>query len=297
MNTEIQQTFKIMSIQDMQNRYSDFAEFSKSILKKDLDYGVIPWVNKPSLLKPWAEKLRVAYGLGVEITRTGDTLSLDKDFYDVNYIATVTDKYWRTLAQCEWSANTMEDKYRYQRVMTDKKPSKEEADKLKAMKLGRWSKYWNDWVRMEKAEAKNRLSLKNTIQKMAQKRAFVGAMLIATWASEFFTQDVEDMNIWGAEVVEVKQEETKQEVKEEKKRFNQPEIKNLENDKEYINKFATPQELIEDIKKRYRVSKTKESEIEDIRTDNYWVVEEKDPKQIAEEKMAEPLDEEVDLPF
>lgn len=296
MDTEIQ-TFKIMSIQDMQNRYSDFAEFSKSILKKDMDYGVIPWVNKPSLLKPWAEKLRVAYGLGVEITRTGDTLSLDKDFYDVNYIATVTDKYWRTLAQCEWSANTMEDKYRYQRVMTDKKPTKEEADKLKAMKLGRWSKYWNDWVRMEKAEAKNRLSLKNTIQKMAQKRAFVGAMLIATWASEFFTQDVEDMNIWGAEVVEVKQEETKQEVKEEKKRFNQPEIKNLENDKEYINKFPTPQELIEDIKKRYRVSKTKESEIEDIRTDNYWVVEEKDPKQIAEEKMAEPLDEEVDLPF
>lgn len=297
MNTEIQQTFKIMSIQDMQNRYSDFAEFSKSILKKDLDYGVIPWVNKPSLLKPWAEKLRVAYGLGVEITRTGDTLSLDKDFYDVNYIATVTDKYWRTLAQCEWSANTMEDKYRYQRVMTDKKPSKEDADKLKAMKLGRWSKYWNDWVRMEKAEAKNRLSLKNTIQKMAQKRAFVGAMLIATWASEFFTQDVEDMNIWGAEVVEVKEEETKQEVKEEKKRFNQPELKNLENDKEYINKFPTPQELIEDIKKRYRVSKTKESEIEDIRTDNYWVVEEKDPKQIAEEKMSEPLEEEVDLPF
>lgn len=297
MNTEIQQTFKIMSIQDMQNRYSDFAEFSKSILKKDMDYGVIPWVNKPSLLKPWAEKLRVAYGLGVEITRTGDTLSLDKDFYDVNYIATVTDKYWRTLAQCEWSANTMEDKYRYQRVMTDKKPTKEDADKLKAMKLGRWSKYWNDWVRMEKAEAKNRLSLKNTIQKMAQKRAFVGAMLIATWASEFFTQDVEDMNIWGAEVVEVKQEETKQEVKEEKKRFNQPELKNLENDKEYINKFATPQELIEDIKKRYRVSKTKESDIEDIRTDNYWVVEEKDPKQIAEEKMAEPLEEEVDLPF
>lgn len=281
----------------MQNRYSDFAEFSKSILKKDMDYGVIPWVNKPSLLKPWAEKLRVAYGLGVEITRTGDTLSLDKDFYDVNYIATVTDKNWRILAQCEWSANTMEDKYRYQRVMTDKKPTKEEADKLKAMKLGRWNKYWDDWVRMEKAEGKNRISLKNTIQKMAQKRAFVGAMLIATWASEFFTQDVEDMNVWGAEVVEVKQEETKQEAKEEKKRFNQPEIKNLENDKEYINKFPTPQELIEDIKKRYRVSKTKESEIEDIWTDNYGVVEEKDPKQIAEEKMAEPLEEEVDLPF
>ena len=39
--TELQ-TFKIMGISDMQNRYNDFAEFSKSILKEKLDYGTIP---------------------------------------------------------------------------------------------------------------------------------------------------------------------------------------------------------------------------------------------------------------
>jgi len=33
----------------------------------------------------------------------------------------------------------------------------------------------------------------NTVQKMAQKRAFVGAVIIATNASEYFTQDLEDM--------------------------------------------------------------------------------------------------------
>ena len=32
---------------------------------------------------------------------------------------------------------------------------------------------------------------------MAQKRAFVGATLLATGASEFFTQDIEDMEIDG----------------------------------------------------------------------------------------------------
>lgn len=32
----------------------------------------------------------------------------------------------------------------------------------------------------------------NTLQKMAQKRALIGAVLIATGASEFFTQDLED---------------------------------------------------------------------------------------------------------
>ena len=46
---------------------------------------------------------------------------------------------------------------------------------------------------------------------MAQKRAFVGAMLIATGASEFYTQDVEDMDQFNPEVVnEVKEAVAKQ---------------------------------------------------------------------------------------
>ena len=40
----------------------------------------------------------------------------------------------------------------------------------------------------------------NTIQKMAQKRALVAATLIATSASEFFTQDVEDSDPYGRNV-------------------------------------------------------------------------------------------------
>ena len=40
---------------------------------------------------------------------------------------------------------------------------------------------------------------------MAQKRAYVGAILNATGASEFFTQDVEDMGIATSEVIEVKE--------------------------------------------------------------------------------------------
>jgi hypothetical protein len=40
----------------------------------------------------------------------------------------------------------------------------------------------------------------NTIQKMAQKRALVAATLIATSASEFFTQDVEDIDLFGKNI-------------------------------------------------------------------------------------------------
>src|SRR5207253_1530601 len=34
----------------------------------------------------------------------------------------------------------------------------------------------------------------NTLQKMAQKRAYVGAVIIAVGASDFFTHDIEDMD-------------------------------------------------------------------------------------------------------
>ena len=40
----------------------------------------------------------------------------------------------------------------------------------------------------------------NTIQKMAQKRALVAATLLATSASEFFTQDVEDADLCGRNI-------------------------------------------------------------------------------------------------
>ena len=46
---------------------------------------------------------------------------------------------------------------------------------------------------MVKEANEGKLSLKNTIQKIAQKRAYVGAILIATGGSELFTQDIEDL--------------------------------------------------------------------------------------------------------
>lgn len=42
----------------------------------------------------------------------------------------------------------------------------------------------------------------NTIDKMAQKRALVAAVLVATNASEFFTQDMEDFALEGGPVIE-----------------------------------------------------------------------------------------------
>lgn len=151
--------------------------------------------NKPSLLKPGAEKLRLVFGLQVEFTRTGETLDLEKDFYDVNYSCSIKDKAGNIIGQCEGSAGTYEDKYarRYVPVSKDKEPSKEEKEVLKAKKLGKNQQINGVWYWCAKEANEGKLSLKNTIQKIAQKRAYVGAILIATGGSEFFTQDIEDL--------------------------------------------------------------------------------------------------------
>lgn len=189
------------SMTDIKAWYNDFVTFSKDILKKDLDYGVIPGVSKPSLYKPGAEKLRFVYGLGVEVNLTDKTENLAEGYLDYTYKATVRAKNGGVIAECEGNANSFEGKWRYSWVATDKKPNKEEAEVLKAQKQGKWGKSGNNWVWLERVENPDPLGLKNTLMKMAQKRAFVGAILVATGASEFFTQDVEDMEIFSVDEV------------------------------------------------------------------------------------------------
>ncbi|MGC8858757.1 MAG: hypothetical protein ACP5P3_06530, partial [Ignavibacteria bacterium] len=90
---------------------------------------------------------------------------------------------------CEGSANSREEGFMYNYIKRDKIPSDEIIEEMKMKNLGFWRKINNKWVWVEKVENKNIFNVKNRIQKMAQKRAFVGAVLIAAGASEFFTQE------------------------------------------------------------------------------------------------------------
>lgn len=220
--------------------YKDFVRFSKDIMKKDMDYGVVPGTgSKPSLLKPGAEKLRFVYGLGTEEQMTDKTIDLDKGFISYSYKVSVKNKDGIILAECEGNCNSYETKFRYLWVQESALPAGIDKSKLtsrtskmtefdfaitKAETTGQYGKpaeYWNKWktaiqngtAKMTTRDTQKGKSMKawemggtmyrvqnpdimgmmNTIMKMAQKRAFVGAMLLATGASEFYTQDIEDM--------------------------------------------------------------------------------------------------------
>src|SRR5436305_13333650 len=52
-----------MSIELAVERYNAVTEFVSRVLRKDVDYGVIPGTEKRTLLKPGAEKLTTFFGL------------------------------------------------------------------------------------------------------------------------------------------------------------------------------------------------------------------------------------------
>lgn len=258
---------QMMPIAQAQQWYKEFGQFTQSILKSDIDYGIIPGCQKPSLLKPGAEKLRFVYGLGVEFQPIEATVDLDRLFVDYTYRCIIKSKQGQILSQCEGNCNSMEAKFGYVWLAASDIPESVDLTKLKTKttgkkitefefalnkketggQYGKPADYWQKWEddiksgkakKIEKATKGGKsypaweideqvtvyrvtnpdvIGMKNTIMKMAQKRAFVGAILIATGASEYFTQDIEDMEFGGvvysdtksfeeAEVVEDKQE-------------------------------------------------------------------------------------------
>lgn len=239
---------QMMPIGDVKNWYSEFVEFSKSILKTDVDFGTIPGTPKPTLYKPGAEKLRFVYGLGIETECIDKTVDFDRPFVDYTYRTTVISKSGQVLAQCEGSCNSMEAKFGYLWKPINELPEGTDISKLPVKTTGRKTSefdfaitkgetggqygkpqaYWDKWKQdistgvAKKIKRKTKgdrefdaweidetvtvyrilnpdaIGMKNTIMKMAQKRAFVGAVLLATGASEFFTQDIEDMDLNGS---------------------------------------------------------------------------------------------------
>ncbi|QJD96818.1 hypothetical protein HH214_13540 [Mucilaginibacter robiniae] len=193
------------SITHMAQMRNALIAFTKEVLVKEQDYGVVPGVQKPTLLKPGAEKLMNLFGMSVEFDCTDKVLDIQSKFIAYTYKATARNKDGRIVTQCEGSVNSYEPKYRY--IWMEKaKPSQAVQDQLKAEGMGKFRKSSSGWIWVERTENPDLVGLQNTLQKMAQKRAFVGAILLATNASEFFTQDVEDMGFIDVEATVIENE-------------------------------------------------------------------------------------------
>lgn len=195
-------------------------EFVRAVMQDGIDFGKIPGTDKPTLLKPGAEKLCTLFSYlpAYEIVeKSEDWTGKDHNgeaFFFYHYRCSIADQSGRVIATGEGSVNSWEKKYRYR----DAKPvcphcGQMAVNRSKDGGFYCWKKIGgcgatfaeNDTQITSQAVGKipnpDIFDQVNTMMKMAQKRALVAACLLACNASEFFTQDVEDMNVLDAQIV------------------------------------------------------------------------------------------------
>lgn len=214
-----------LSVELAVERYGAITEFVGRVLRRDIDYGIIPGTDKLTLLKPGAEKLTTFFGLSTRfqlIERIEDWTGAEHDgepFFYYLYRCQLS-RGDTLIAEADGSCNSRETKYRWresQRVCP--------ACQQPAIIKGR-EEYGGGWVCFRKkggcgakyADGDESIESQptgrvfnpdiadqvNTIQKMATKRSLIAAVLIAVNASEYFTQDVEDFR--GIEVAPAAQQ-------------------------------------------------------------------------------------------
>ena len=128
------------------------------VMKRDHHYGIVPGCQKPSLWKPGAEVLCVTFRLAPSFT-TSETY--DGKHLTVRSVCTLTHiPTGRVFASAPALCSTKEKKYRLRK----------EGGRI--------------------VENANLEDSWNTVSKMADKRALVAAVLLATGASDAFTQDM-----------------------------------------------------------------------------------------------------------
>jgi len=179
---------KVISIPEMKLWEINMMEFGKEILRENVDYGNLTGIKKPVLFKPGAEKLMKAFNLQIETLECiNEIFDREKPYIDVTYRCIIKSDKNQRLGICEGSANSEEAIFKYKYRKTNLKPDKNQSIKLKNEGKGKWIKFDGEWIWCEKLLNNDVLSKKNVIKKVAQKRAFVGAVIMATSTSEFFS--------------------------------------------------------------------------------------------------------------
>ena len=183
-------------------------EAVKGAMKDNVHFGKIPGCgDKPTMFKPGAEVLCLLFGLRPRF----DSAEHDRGNGHIEVIDTCSlySPHDQLMGQGIGSCSTLESKYRY-RNAARKCPEcgKETIIKGKDNYGGGWicfgkkggcgAKFPDGAPEIEKQELgkvdnPDVADVYNTVRKMAKKRAFVDAALTTTGASEFFTQDFDDL--------------------------------------------------------------------------------------------------------
>ena len=203
----------VVGIDEAKAKFELVREYTAKCLTKEIDYGKVSGVAKPSLLKPGAEKICSLFGLTPKFTCVDKIMNWngegnpdDEPFFYFEYRCDLY-RGGEFVASCDASCNSWEKKYRYRKgeliCPNCGKPLRKSKNNdgfyCWAKQGGCGATFTANDPRITNqkvGDVKNFDTAEqvNTFQKMAQKRAYVGATLIACNLSEYYTQDVEDMS-------------------------------------------------------------------------------------------------------
>ena len=143
------------TVTQVMQRIVSFQNVIQKTLKEGHDYGVIPGIgNKPTLLKPGAEKILMLMGVTSEYQLIERVQDYEQGFFAFT-VKCVLSRNGQVITEGLGHCNNREKKYR--------------------------------------SERQDPYTLANTCLKMAKKRAQIDAVLTIASLSEVFTQDLEDL--------------------------------------------------------------------------------------------------------
>ena len=204
----------VVGIEEAKSKFDLVRQYTAKCLTKDIDYGKVAGVSKPSLLKPGAEKICSLFGLTPKFSCVDKIMNWNGEGNPDNepffYFEYRCDLYrgGEFVASCDGSCNSWEKKYRYRKgglvcpdcgKQTLMKSKYDAGYYCNAKSGGCGHKFQANDTRIANQSVGDQKNFDtaeqvNTYQKMAQKRAYVGATLIACNLSEYYTQDVEDLS-------------------------------------------------------------------------------------------------------
>jgi hypothetical protein len=150
-------------------------DVTKAALTLDVDYGTIVGTDKPSLFKSGAEMLLLAAGYGFTMDRSDDDDA--RTHSGVTYKCSVRRRDGSVVATCDGYAGYDESRFFTSAEEAEKRERANATKYQRPVRPDRCVEYRAPW---------------NTLVKMAEKRALVGAALNACAASGLFIADLDD---------------------------------------------------------------------------------------------------------
>lgn len=200
MSNEIMTQDRPMTSLDVQAQVNAIQEVMQKVMKRGTHFDKLPGCgDKPTLLKPGAEKIMMTFRLACD-PEIEDLSTPDEIRYRVKTKLTARDGSFVGSGIGECSTN--EEKYKWRKAVCDE----EYEETPENMRRNKWGKYQGKAYQIKQIRTAP-ADLANTVLKMAKKRSLVDAVLTATAASDCFVQDIEDL---PQEIVEDMATEEKQ---------------------------------------------------------------------------------------